>query len=242
MSPAKLIELEDVSLTYKVRKTLFASFQVPALRDVSFDVVSGETLGIIGRNGSGKSTLLRVIAGIFQPDKGSVVTSAESISLMTLALGLDLVLSGRENAIFGGMLLGFSRNEVEERLPDIRAFSGLEEAFEQPVKSYSSGMMSRLSFSVAINMSPDVMLLDEILSVGDEEFRTKAHAAMMGKIQSEQTTVFVSHNAGEIEQLCNRVILMEGGRILDIGEPAPMIAEYRKLLSIEGSPGSGREA
>lgn len=242
MSAAKLIELQDISLTYRLRKTLFASLEVPALRNISFAVWPGETLGIIGRNGCGKSTLLRVMAGIFQPDTGSVVKTVDSISLMTLSLGLDPVLSGRQNAIFGGMLLGFSRKEVEERMPEIRAFSGLEEAFDQPVKSYSSGMVSRLSFSVAINMSPDVMLLDEILSVGDEEFRTRAHRAMMGKIQSDQTTVFVSHSAAEIEQLCNRVILMDGGRILDIGDPVPMIAEYRKLLSLGSPQPVGQEA
>lgn len=232
MTTPTLISLDGVSLTYKVRKTLFSSFEVPALREVSFDVLAGETLGIVGRNGCGKSTLLRVIAGIFQPDEGSVLTAAESISLMTLALGFDPVLTGRENAIFGGMLLGFSREQVQERLAEIFSFSGLEGAFQQPVKSYSSGMVARLSFSVAINMAPDVMLLDEILSVGDEEFRTKAHLAMTEKIASEQTTVFVSHSAAEIERLCSRVILMEAGRIIDIGDPGRIINEYRRLQSI----------
>ena len=232
MSGSPLIRLNNVSLTYKVRQSLFSSFGVPALRNVSFEVTAGETLGIIGRNGCGKSTLLRVIAGIFQPDGGSVQSTAESISLMTLSLGLDPVLSGKDNAIFGGMLLGFPLAEVRERLDDIRSFSGLGEAFDQPVKSYSSGMVSRLSFAVAINMSPDVMLLDEVLAVGDEEFRTKAYSAMTGKIQSEQTTVFVSHSAAEIERLCDRVILLEAGQIVDIGSPAPIIAEYRKLLGV----------
>ena len=232
MAVDALISLQDVSLTYKVRKSLFSSFGVPALHDISFEVIAGETLGIIGRNGCGKSTILRVLAGIFEPDRGSVISTAESVSLMTLSLGLDPVLSGKENAIFGGMLLGFPLAEVRNRLEDIRAFSGLGDAFEQPVKSYSSGMVSRLSFAVAINMSPAVMLLDEILSVGDEEFRAKAYSAMTSKIQSDQTTVFVSHSAAEIERLCSRVILLEAGRIVDIGPPAPIIAEYRKLLGV----------
>jgi lipopolysaccharide transport system ATP-binding protein len=150
---------------------------------------------------------------------------------MTLMLGFDPVLSGRDNALFGGMLLGFSRSEVRHQIEAMKEFSGLGTDFEKPVGGYSSGMVARLSFSVAINLEPDVMLIDEVLAVGDESFRKKAYAAMSGKITSEQTAVFVSHSAGEIEKLCDRVILLDGGRLLDCGEPASMIAEYRKLMA-----------
>ena len=171
-----------------------------------------------------------MLAGIYPPDSGTIQTHADSIALMTLMLGFDPVLSGRDNALFGGMLLGFSRRVVVDQLEAIREFSGLGDDFEKPVGGYSSGMVARLSFSVAINLSPDVMLVDEVLAVGDESFRRRAYQAMTEKISSRQTTVFVSHSALEIERLCDRVILLEGGEIIDIGEAADMISEYRKLL------------
>ena len=226
-----LLEVRQASLSYRRRLGLFRRDVKPALLDVSFDVQRGETLGVIGRNGSGKSTLLRVLAGIYPPDSGSINSQASSVALMTLMLGFDPVLSGRDNALFGGMLLGFSRMEVLGQIDSMKEFSGLGADFEKPVGGYSSGMASRLSFSVAINLAPDVMLIDEVLAVGDESFRKKAYAAMSDKITSDQTAVFVSHSAVEIERLCDRVILLDGGQLLNCGDPAPMIAEYRKLIA-----------
>jgi lipopolysaccharide transport system ATP-binding protein len=226
-----LLEVKNASLSYRRRAGLFRSDIKPALLDVSFDLHRGETLGVIGRNGSGKSTLLRILAGIYPPDSGSIVSHANSIALMTLMLGFDPVLSGRDNALFGGMLLGFSRTEVHERIEAMKEFSGLGFDFEKPVAGYSSGMVARLSFSVAINLAPDVMLIDEVLAVGDESFRNKAYAAMSDKITSDQTAVFVSHSAPEVEKLCDRVILLDGGRLLNCGAPAAIIAEYRKLMA-----------
>ena len=223
------ISIRDVGLTYRVRQSLFTSTRIRALSNLTFDVRKGETLGVLGRNGAGKSTLLRVLAGIFDPDEGKILFNEDSISLMTLQLGFDPILSGRENAIFGGMLLGSGRKEVEERLALIQEFSGLEQAFDEPVKSYSSGMVSRLSFSVAINLSPDVMLLDEVLAVGDAEFRDRAYKAMLDKIRSEQTTVIVSHSTTEIGTLCDRVILLDRGQIISQGKPDEVIAAYRTL-------------
>lgn len=229
MNSDKLISVNDISLTYRLRKSLFRSVEVNALSGVSFDVYKGETLGIIGRNGSGKSTLLRVLAGIYQADSGSLTTQTNSITLMTLSLGFDPTLTGRANAIFGGMLLGFSRREVVDELERIRDFSGLTDAFEIPVKSYSSGMLSRLAFSVAINLAPDIMLLDEVLSVGDEEFRDRAYEAMLDKIRSTQTTILVSHSAEEIEKLCDRVLLLDEGVLVACGNASQVLSEYRKL-------------
>lgn len=227
----KLLEINDVSLSYRARRGLFRREVKAALIDVSFDLHQGETLGIIGRNGSGKSTLLRILAGIYPPDSGNITSQASSVALMTLMLGFDPVLSGRDNALFGGMLLGFSRDEVLGQIDSIKDFSGLGVDFEKPVNGYSSGMVSRLSFSVAINLAPDVMLIDEVLAVGDESFRKKAYNAMSSKITSGQTTVFVSHSAADVEKLCDRVVLLDGGRVLDTGEPKPIIAEYRKLMA-----------
>lgn len=225
------ITVSDLSLTYRVRRSLFGYDRVPALKGISFHLERGEALGIIGRNGSGKSTLLRALAGIYTPDAGSVVPHVRSIALMTLSLGFDPVLTGRKNAIFGAMLLGASRSDAEASLEGIKEFSGLGGAFDSPVKSYSSGMLSRLAFSVAINLSPDVMLLDEVLAVGDEEFRDKAYSAMTGKIQSDQTTVLVSHSAEEIQRLCTRAILLEAGEIVDVGEPSVIVEKYRQRLN-----------
>jgi lipopolysaccharide transport system ATP-binding protein len=227
MSRSIVIDVQNLGLTYRVRRSLFTSTKVLALSNLSFEVRKGETLGVLGRNGAGKSTLLRVLAGIFTPDQGAITVNAQSISLMTLQLGFDPALSGRENAIFGGMLLGFSRREVEQRIEEIRDFSGLLDAFNEPVKSYSSGMVSRLSFSVAINLSPDVMLLDEVLAVGDEEFRDKAYNAMLDKISSDQTTVLVSHSMPELERLCDRAILLDKGQLIHQGDPIEVIEKYR---------------
>jgi len=224
------ISARDLSLTYRVRKSLFRSANVRALNKVSFDVYAGETLGIIGRNGSGKSTLLRVLAGIYQCDSGELTISTNSISLMTLSLGFDPVLTGRANAVFGGMLLGFSHQQVLSVLDSIKDFSGLKDAFEVPVKTYSSGMLSRLAFSLAIILSPDIMLLDEVLSVGDQEFKEKAYDKMLEKISSTQTTVFVSHSLEEVEKICDRAILIDDGVVLASGKPAEISKEYRKLL------------
>ena len=224
------ISVSDVSLTYKIKTTLFRSELRDALKNVSFDVRKGETLGIIGCNGSGKSTLLRVLAGIYQPDSGSISSNASSVALMALSLGFDSSLNGRDNAIFGGMLMGFARSEVESRLEQIQDFSGLGDSFFAPVRTYSSGMASRLSFSVALNMSPDVMLLDEILAVGDEQFRDKAYSAMTAKITSNQTTILVSHSASDIEMLCDRAILLNAGELIVSGEPSEVIGAYRALV------------
>lgn len=231
MSNNVAIAVSDLSLTYRVRQGFFRSEAKRALSKVSFEVHAGETLGVVGRNGSGKSTLLRMLAGIYPPDSGTINTYADSIALMTLMLGFDPVLSGRDNALFGGMLLGFDRSVVLDQLEAIREFSGLGDDFDKQVGGYSSGMVARLSFSVAINLSPDVMLVDEVLAVGDESFRKRAYQAMTEKITSRQTTVFVSHSAIEVERLCDRVILLERGEIIDIGDAADMIREYRKLLA-----------
>lgn len=227
-----IIEAEALMLSYTVRRSgLFRSLKIPALRDVSFKVMRGETLGIVGPNGSGKSTLLKVLAGIFKPDSGRMVTTANSVSLMTLNLGIDPLLSGRDNAVFGGMLLGFSQRAVRERLEQIKRFSGLGDKFDQPMKSYSSGMAARLKFSVAINLSPDVMLLDEALAVGDRNFRARAYRAITSKIESDQTVILVSHSESEIAKLCDRVLLLDDGKIVAEGPTDTVLEQYSRLMA-----------
>lgn len=208
-----IISLQNVGIRYKQPRGLFKRadyFQ--ALDNVSFDIYRGETLGIVGRNGAGKSTLLRVVAGIITPDQGELINKGVSVSLLALQAGFDPELTGRDNAIISGMLLGYTRKQAESTLEQVKEFSELGNFFDEPVKTYSSGMSSRLGFSVAVFMTPDVLLLDEVLSVGDKEFRLKAEAEMMRKINSDQTILIVSHSEDLINKVCDRIITLEKGK------------------------------
>lgn len=202
-----LISLRNVGVTYKRRSGFFRPPKLyNVFNDLSFDVFPGETIGIVGRNGAGKSTLLKIMAGLIIPDQGQILNRGASVSLLSLQAGFDAELSGRDNAVFSGMVLGYTKKQVMARLKDICDFSELGDFFYEPVKTYSAGMRSRLGFSVAMYMSPDVLLLDEILSVGDKQFRAKAEKAMMRKINSEQTVVLVSHSEAQINAVCDRKI------------------------------------
>lgn len=204
-----IISLQDVGVRYKRRGGLFRKpeyFQ--ALENISFDIQRGETLGIVGRNGAGKSTLLRVVAGIIQPDSGEMVNHGVTVSLLALQAGFDAELPGTDNAILSGMLMGYTRKQVEARLDDIAEFSELGEFMHEPVKTYSSGMKARLGFSVAMYMTPDVLLLDEVLSVGDKQFKKKAETEMMKKLHSDQTVLLVSHSDSQIARVCDRKLFI----------------------------------
>ncbi|RME60647.1 ABC transporter ATP-binding protein [Candidatus Parcubacteria bacterium] len=186
------------------------------LADVSFDVMRGETLGVIGHNGVGKSTLLRVLAGIIAPDEGMVINHGVSVSLLSLQAGFLPNLTGRENAILGGMLLGQSKEAMLARLDDIREYSGIGDAFDQPTGTYSNGMKTRLGFAVAIFADADVILLDEVLGVGDFEFRQKSSKTMREIIASDKTVVLVSHDMNLVQQVCDRVVRVERKKVREI--------------------------
>ena len=196
------------------------------LSGVSFDLKKGETLGIIGRNGAGKSTLLRVLADILKPNSGAVIRHVQTVSLLSLNLGLDPNLSGVDNAILSALLLGFQRKEAERVLPEIIEFSELGEAIYEPVRTYSSGMNARLGFSSGIFLQPDVLLIDEVLGVGDVEFQKKSFAALREKIISNQTVVLVSHNAGQVRALCDRVVWIEHGEAIAVGDTEEVLSQY----------------
>ncbi|MCF7977041.1 MAG: ABC transporter ATP-binding protein [Chromatiaceae bacterium] len=226
--PEPVLTLTNVSLDYRTRESFFRHRYRRALDDLSFDVLRGETLGVIGGNGSGKSTLLRVLAGIYRPNGGEIARRCDRIMLLSLALGFDPELSARENALLSGVLLGGARRAVSEKLDEILAFAELEERANDPLKTYSSGMRARLGFSVALTMKADLLLIDEVLGVGDLQFQQKAKAAMLDRINSEQTVVFVSHSIGMVEQLCSRVIWLDQGRIVLQGDTQSVLAAYRK--------------
>ena len=225
----KIIEFKHVAVNYTERKSLFKTEKYQALKDVTFDVFKGETLGVIGRNGAGKSTLLRLLAGIIKPDAGEVIHHTRSISLMALAAGFDPNLSGRQNAVISGMLIGHSKKEVTTWLEDIKAFSELNDFFEKPVKTYSSGMRARLGFSIAMYTSPDVLLIDEVLGVGDANFKQKAEAAITDKINSEITVILVSHSEAQMKRLCERIIWIDDGKVREQAEPDEIFPEYNTI-------------
>lgn len=226
-----LISLQDVSVRYKRSGNVFRKKSYfDALKGVNLDIYPGETLGILGRNGAGKSTLLRVISGVIRPDSGRIINRGASVSLLALQAGFDPNLNGVDNAILSGILQGFSKREVESRLNEIHEYSELGDFFFEPVRTYSTGMRSRLAFSITTIISPDVLLVDEILSVGDKQFKVKAERTMVSKLQSQQTIVLVSHSASQISRLCDRAILLDHGTTVSSGEPHDVLNIYEEWM------------
>jgi len=226
-----IITLQDVGVRYKRSGNVFRRKNYhEALKSVSFDIYPGETLGILGRNGAGKSTLLRVISGIIKPDKGKLINRGASVSLLALHAGFDDNLSGRDNAILSGMLQGYTRKEVIAHLDEILEYSELEDFFDEPIRTYSTGMRARLGFSITTIISPDVLLVDEVLSVGDKQFKEKAERTMLAKIQSQQTVVLVSHSQSQILRLCDRALHIDHGSSVISGEPAEVLKVYEERL------------
>ena len=221
--------VENAYLSFS-RRRLFSRDRFPVLKDISFDLQPGETLGLVGRNGCGKSTLLRMLAGVYQPDTGSVKRNSAKISLLSLSWGFDPNLSGLDNALISGMLLGHTRRSVLSSLDAIVEFSELKNFIHEPVRTYSSGMRARLGFSVAITMQADILLIDEVLGVGDTRFRNKALAVMQEKLTSDQSVVFVSHADSQIQALCDRVLWMEKGEVVALGETSVILNQYQEFM------------
>jgi ABC-type polysaccharide/polyol phosphate transport system ATPase subunit len=200
-----------------------------ALSDVSVRILDGEHVGIIGRNGAGKSTLLKVLSGVIQPEVGSVYSDSRkhTVPLLELGIGFQHDLTGRENCYLAGYLMGFSKEEVETKLSSIQQFAGLDGFFDEPVKTYSSGMFARLAFSLATDIEPDVLLVDEVFGVGDEFFMRRCVARMQRLMRGGTTTVFVSHSIDFLVRQCSRLIWMDEGRIVLDGDPEFVAREYR---------------
>ncbi|NWL76806.1 ABC transporter [Pseudomonas taiwanensis] len=212
-----LISLRDVTVSYPLRKGFLKWSRYTPLHNISLELRRGETVGVIGRNGAGKSTLLKLMAGIIAPDSGEVMNHGARVSLLALGVGFMPHLTGRENALLSGMLLGLRKHEIASRLDAIIEFSDLGDFIDQPLHTYSSGMRARLGFSVAIQVDPDVLLVDEILGVGDEDFRIKSSAEMKRLIKSEKTVVLVSHVLPVVKELCDRVVWIEDNVVKHVG-------------------------
>lgn len=204
-----------------------------ALNDVSFSVDRGEIIGIIGTNGSGKSTLLKVISGIYKPTQGNVVTAGRVAPMLELGSGFDFELSGRENIFLNGAIMGYSEELLKSRYQEIVDFSELGEFIHQPIKTYSSGMMMRLAFSVATLVDPEILIVDEILSVGDAAFQIKSEQKMLNMIQGGTTVLYVSHSMESIRRLCTRVAWLDHGKLVMFGETNEVCDAYMKSLGLE---------
>lgn len=237
------IDVSDVRITYKLlknfsiqknllRRDAEEAEEFEAVRGISFQVEKGEILGIIGKNGSGKSTLLRAIAGVFCPNSGTVDLKGNTVSLLSLGLGFKATLSGRKNIFISGMLLGFTEKQIKEKEEEIIEFAELGEFIDRPVKTYSSGMYSKLAFSITCNLETDIILVDEVLSVGDEGFQKKSMAKMESLIQDkDRTVIIVSHSIETLEKLCDRVMWMDAGRIMDIGQAREVLCSYQEFMT-----------
>ena len=243
MKPGNAIEVKDLKITYKcvkslsMRKSLFhlrkSKLEVyEALRGISFEVKKGEIMGIVGKNGSGKSTLLRAIAGIFSADSGSIELESDSVSLLSIGVGFQKKLSGRENIILSGMLLGFSEQEVRDKMDEIIEFANLGKFIDMPVKTYSSGMYSKLAFSITAVLETDIMLNDEVLSVGDAKFKKKSYKKMQELIMDEnRTVVIVSHSTETLEKLCTSLLWLHEGEIKMQGDTKTVLDAYNEFMA-----------
>jgi lipopolysaccharide transport system ATP-binding protein len=226
---APAIRVENVGVKYSHRFARKRKDPIWPLRDVSFEVNHGEIMGVIGRNGAGKTTLLRVVAGILEPDKGRIFVDGLA-ALLALATGFIMTLSGRDNIILGGMMLGVSRRHMEAISEEIIDFSELKNVIDLPVAIYSTGMRARLGFSVALYTSPEIVLLDETLGVGDAWFQRKSTDALEKMISDSRTVLITSHSADVLRKLCSRVVWIEQGKVQAIGPATEVVDEYLETV------------
>ncbi len=214
------------------RKALIARNNFWALKGVSFDVMRGEVVGLVGTNGAGKSTLLKVVSGVYKPTEGSVEARGNICPMIELGAGFDMELTARENILLNGSIMGYSKEFLNERFQDIVDFSELHDFMDVPVKNYSSGMMARLAFSVATLTDPEILIVDEILSVGDPAFQIKSEQKMLGMIHGGTTVLYVSHSIESIRRLCNRVVWLDHGKVLMFGEANEVCDAYLHHLGL----------
>ena len=235
------IKVENLVIKYKslnstsIQRNFFQKrkkrFTYTAIDNISFEVEKGEIFGLTGRNGSGKSTLLRAIGGMLAPDSGEIRLMGQTVSLLAIGVGFKMEMTGRENIYIAGLLLGFSQRKIREKEQDIVDFSELGEFIDMPVRTYSSGMYSRLGFAITATLETDILLIDEVLSVGDERFRKKSYDKMKELISNKEKTVIIcAHNRTILEELCGRVLWMEKGKIVKVGNAKEVLDGYEDYM------------
>lgn len=236
-----MIEVRDLTMQFRIDNNKVTSIKefvtsfisgklsytdFTALKGVSFDVKKGEVMGIIGHNGAGKSTLLKAISGIYKPTSGTVLRRGNVVPMLELGSGFDFELTGRENIFLNGAILGYSEDFLKEKSEEILEFSELGQFIDFPLRTYSSGMLARLAFSVATVVQPEILIVDEILSVGDEDFQAKSRKRMTELMSGGTTVLFVSHSIAQIEEICDRVLWLEHGEIVDMGDKEKICKKY----------------
>ena len=240
-----MIKIENVSMKYRMAndriqslKEYFTSMakgklkfeDFLALNNISFEINKGEVVGIIGRNGAGKSTLLKIISGILKPTTGKVEVKGNIVPMLELGSGFDYELSGRENIYLNGAILGYSKEFLQSKYEEILEFSELQKFIDQPIRNYSSGMLMRLAFSIATVVEPEILIVDEILAVGDAQFQAKSKKRMMDLMSGGTTVLFVSHDINQISEMCNRVVWLEDGEIKEFDDAKPICQLYRNYI------------
>lgn len=237
------IEVKDLCIQYKglksfsIKKNLLKGLRakaevVEAVKNISFQLEKGEILGIVGKNGSGKSTLLRAIAGIFSPNSGTIDLHGNSVALLSIGVGFQKELSGRENILLSGLLMGFTEKQIQEKIDEIIAFSELGKFIDSPVRTYSSGMYSKLAFSITAILETDILLIDEVLSVGDTRFKKKSYKKMKELISArDRTVVIVSHDSKAVADLCTKVLWINDGEFVRFGDTKQILAEYEQFMA-----------
>jgi ABC-2 type transport system ATP-binding protein len=240
-----IIQVNNITVRYKIANDRVSSLKefvikkikksitekdFLALDNVSFTVKKGDVVGVVGRNGAGKSTLLKVVSGIQKPASGNIVLNGRVVPMLELGAGFDMELSGKENVYLNGAVLGYSKEFLDEKYNDILEFSELGDFINMPVRNYSSGMVARLAFSIASMVNPEILIVDEVLSVGDENFQRKSKNRMIELMSGGSTVLFVSHNIKQIEEICNKAVWLEHGKVVMTGPSDVVCAEYKKSL------------
>lgn len=248
MAKEKVIEVKNVTMKFRMSdepinslKEIFTTAlkgnlrfnEFLALDDVSFEVLKGETLGLIGNNGAGKSTTLKLISGILKPTSGTIITKGNIVPMLELGAGFDLELTGRENIYLNGAILGYSKEYLESKYEDIVDFAEIREFIDMPIRNYSSGMMAKLAFSIASVVQPEILIVDEILAVGDLAFQKKSFNRMKELMSGGATVLFVSHDIEKIEEMCDKVVWLNHGKVVMNGEAEEVCKAYREAQGIK---------